>query len=774
MRTRPIFRPLGLALVSVAAAGVLLQIGSAQASSERARQPAAAATKQQALDAYGKLPLAFVPNAGQTDARVRFEAQAGAASFFFTPRAVVFSLARKRQRTALRLGFLGTSPTSRIEGERLGPGRVNYLIGRDPAKWHTGLRTYHQLVYRGLWPGIDLRLRGVGGTLKYEFLVRPGARVDDIRLAYRGASGLRLTRGGALLVGTSLGVLRDRAPRTYQRVGGRLIAVPSRFALAGKRAYGFAVGRYDAGRALVIDPGLTYSTYLGGAGREFQGSGLGLALDSAGSVYVSGGTNSADFPTTPGAFDRTLDGVGDGFVTKLNPAGSALVYSTFLGGSSSDGGHAIAVDSAGNAYVMGNTQSTDFPTTAGAFDTTFNGTIDAFVTKLNATGSALAYSTFLGGAQDDLGFGIAVDVAGNAYTTGLTASPDFPTTPGAFDTTFNGGSDAYVTELSLTGSALVYSTFLGGSSGDIGARIAVDSTGNAYVVGQTGSPDLPTTSGAFDTTYNGGPDGDVFVTKLNAIGSALVYSTYLGGSQNEPEDATTQITNVGLALDSAGSVYVSGGTNSADFPTTPGAFDRTLDGVGDGFVTKLNPAGSALVYSTFLGGASDDQTLGVALDPAGIAYVTGSTRSPDFPTTPGAFDTTWNGGNDAFVTELNVAGSALVYSTFLGGALDDEGFGIALDSAGNAYLNGLTASVDFLTTPGAFDTTCNGRENSTRSSSELQPTTPPPPPPPPPLLLLRLLRRRRHRLRRHLLHRRHLRLRHRGRPPTSPTVAATR
>jgi hypothetical protein len=353
-----------------------------------------------------------------------------------------------------------------------------------------------------------MAVRGEGGKLKYEFHLKPGSSVEDVRLAYRGAEGLSVGAGGELLVRTSLGVLKDAAPVSYQRIGGERVPVESRYKLLkGDGGYGFWVGAHDPRYPLVIDPGLDYSTFLGGTSGD---EGEGMAVRE-GRAYVTGRTSSTNFPTTPGAFDRTFSG-GDAFVTKLNASGSALVYSTFLGGTNFDQGFDITVDRRGSAYVTGSTFSANYPTTRGAFDRTSNGNLDAFVTKLNATGSALVYSTFLGGTGDEQGLGIAVRF-GRSYVTGETFTADFPTTPNAFDTTLDGGFDAFVTKLNASGSALVYSTFLGGTGTDQGTAIAVDGTGRAYVTGGTGSTDFPTTPGAFDTTFNGG-NSDAFVTKL--------------------------------------------------------------------------------------------------------------------------------------------------------------------------------------------------------------------------------------------------------------------
>jgi hypothetical protein len=603
-------------------------------------EPQAAApqmSEKEALDAYGKLPLFFVPNDGQTDKAVRYYAQGAGYGFFFTRGGATLSFADGKGRGhALGLEFLGANPHPTLEAQKRLAGEVNYLIGDDPTEWQKGLPTHGELIYGGLWPGIDMAVRGEGGKLKYEFHVKPGASVEDVRLAYRGAEELSVGAGGELLVRTSLGVLKDAAPVSYQRIGGERVAVESRYKLLGGEGggYGFAVGSYDPRYPLVIDPGLDYSTLLGGTNGDI---GQGIAVDGRGRAYVTGDTSSADFPTTPGAFDRTFNGFQDAFVTKLNAKGSALAYSTFLGGTDFDQSLGIAVRE-GRAYVTGQTESANFPTTRRAFDRTLD-SIDAFVTKLNARGSALAYSTLLGGTNGDIGQGIAVDGRGRAYVTGQTGS-GFSTTPGAFDTTFNGGfQDAFVTKLNGRGSALVYSTFLGGTSSDDGRGIAVRG-GRAYVTGFTESADFPTTPGAFDTTFNG--VRDAFVTKLNARGSALVYSTFLGGTSSDD--------GRGIAVDGRGRAYVTGDTSSADFPTTPGAFDTTRTGEQDAFVTKLNARGSALVYSTFLGGRRDDLGLGIAVR-EGRAYVTGQTDSPNFPTTRRAFDRTLD-SIDAFVTKL--------------------------------------------------------------------------------------------------------------------------
>lgn len=443
---------------------------------------------------------------------------------------------------------------------------------------------------------------------------------------------------------------------------------------------------------------LIWSTFLGGSEHDIS---CGIAVDASDNVYVAGYTESADFPTTSGAFDTSFNGDFDGFVVKLNPTGSALGYATFLGGSDYEGYGHIAVDGFGSAYVTGSTESVDFPVTVGALDTTLDGHEDIYIVKLNPTGTSLEYATYLGGSRWEHGWGIALDNSGDVCLFGRTASEDFPTTAGAFDTTHNGPyweSDLFVAKLSVIDNSFAFSTFLGGSSYDgnwPGGGIAVDSSCNVYVVGWTSSEDFPTTPGAFDTTYNG--EGDVFAAKFGSTGSNLSYSTFLGGVGGD----------IGrdVAVDNLGNAYVIGYTSSDNFPTTSGAFDTQIEET-EVFVTKFDPAGS-LIYSTFLGGGGPESGNGIAVDESGNAYLTGITGSSDFPITPGAYDTTYADG-DVFVTRLDASGGNLDYSTFLGGSTYDCGVSIAVDLRGDVYVAGETTSPDFPTSPGAFDTTLSG------------------------------------------------------------------
>jgi len=390
----------------------------------------------------------------------------------------------------------------------------------------------------------------------------------------------------------------------------------------------------------------------------------------------------------------------------MNPSGSGLIYSTYLGGSGPDEPFGITVDASGSAYVTGWTASSNFPTTKGALQTTPGGGYDdAFVTKLSPTGSALVYSTYLGGKSYDEAHGIAVDASGNAYVTGFTYSSNFPIVAGAHQSALGGYDDAFVSKLNPTGTALIYSTYLGGSGYDEGHGIAIDSSGNAYVTGFTYSSNFPTTRGVLQTTARGG--FDAFVTKLNATGSTLLYSTYLGGSNDDFA--------YGIAVDSSGNAFVTGKTYSSNFPTTAGAF-QTKPGISggydDAFVVKLNPAGSALVYSTYLGGSGHDAGAAIAIDALGDAAVTGDTYSTNFPTTPGAFQTTLGGLNVGFMSKLNATGSALLYSTYMGGVNTQAGTGIAVDASDNIYVVGWSNSNNFPTSTGVFEPKFAGNQNA--------------------------------------------------------------
>ena len=533
---------------------------------------------------FGELPLAFEPNVGQTDARVRFLTRGGGMTTFFTDTETVMVLSRSRQakrpewpsrpatasgeveQAVVRMKLAGAGQPRRAIGLEKQPGISNYFIGNDPAKWRTDVPHYGRIQYEGVYPGIDLVWYGNQQRLEYDFVVAPGADPRQIQVAYEGVESLRLDAGGDLVLRTALGEVRQQKPRVYQEVGGKQVEVEARYTIVARDRVTFALARYDRKRELRIDPVvLVYSTYLGGSGGDW---GYGIAVDAAGSAYVTGQTTSTNFPTQS-AYQTTYQDIDDVFVTKLTPAGNALVYSTYLGGDAGGGGSAITVDGAGSAYVTGSTYSTNFPTQS-AYQAMLQGNRNAFVTKLTPAGNALVYSTYLGGSFWDYGYGIAVDAAGSAYVTGLTASPNFPTQSPY--QTFGG---VFVTKLTPAGSALVYSTRLGGSGVESGNGIAVDGAGSAYVTGDTSSPNFPTKS-AYRAILGGAQNA--FVTKLTPAGNGLVYSTYLGGSDYDRGN--------GIAVDGVGSAYVTGAA-SADFPTQS-AYQATFQGgAADAFVTKL-------------------------------------------------------------------------------------------------------------------------------------------------------------------------------------------
>src|SRR5579864_2669473 len=670
--------------------------------------------------AYGQLPLSFEANQGQTDSRVNFLSHGAGYSLFLTPSQAVLSLKHGDATNVVRMRLVGSNPASRSVGLEKQAGVSNYLIGNDPSKWHTNIANYAEAAYRNIYRGINLVYHGDQQQLEYDFVVRPGADPRAIRLAFDGTQGKTIDAQGNLVLHTTGGDVVEHAPVAYQMIHGVRYPVASRFVLKRDGQVGFAVGRYDHGQPLVIDPVMSYSTYLGGNGNDF---GNAITVDGAGNAYVTGVTSAANFPTK-NPLQSKSGGLQDVFVTKLNATGTGLVYSTYLGGSGQDFGQGIAIDGAGNAYVAGFTASANFPTTSNAFQTaivTGAGRFDAFLAKLNPNGSALLYSTYLGGSGDDRGLGVAADGAGNAYVTGFTGSTsDFPHTAGAFQATSGGGTDAFVAKLNTSASgaaSLVYSTYLGGTGFDTAYGIALDSAGNAYVTGKTRSNDgtqpndFPIAGQPLQPIGGGGEDA--FVTKVNSTGSALVYSTYLGGLGTDVGNA--------IAVDKAtGEAYVLGSTTSADFPVM-NAYQSTYSGSGDAFVSRLSATGSSLVYSTYLGGTAWDggddinPDGGIAVDTAGNAYVTSFTTSSNFPTkNPLPGQSAYHGTSshaDVFVAKIDTSQSAaasLIFSTYLGGGDDEEGFGIAMDAAGNIYLTGETQSNDFPVTKTAFQRTKSG------------------------------------------------------------------
>jgi len=671
--------------------------------------PATVTSRARWVSLYASFPLRFELNEGQTDGQVKYLARGAGYTLFLTSNEAVLALRSPAPpgkpdaaSPVVRLKLLGANPELRVTGEAELPGQSNYFLGKDARQWHTHVPNYAQVRYRGLYGGVDLVYYGHQGELEYDFVVARGADPGRIRLRIEGAHGMKVDAKGNLVLPTGGGKVRFHRPVAYQGSGRDRHLIAARYLLRGRDEIGFAVGPYDRRQALIIDPVLSYATYLGGTGGDVA---YGIAVDSSNNAYIAGVTNSTDFPNQ-GAEQKSYEGNGDAFVVKLDSTGTTLVYSTYIGGGGSDTAAAIAVDATGDAFISGTTTSTNFPTTASAFQTAYGGDGDAFVTELNSAGDGLVYSSYLGGSQADSAQAIAVDSSGNAYLTGSTQSIDFPTTLNPLQPVNGGTSDAFVAKVNFSGTALVYSTYLGGSEADVGQGIKVDSSGNVYIVGYTFSSDFPVQN-ALQTSNAGAPDA--FVAKLNASGSALTFSTYLGGSGDDR--------GFGVALDTSGNIYVTGASQSTDFPTTSTAFQTNNQGSRDAFVSKLNSAGSALTYSTFLGGSGADQGNAIAVDSSGDAFVTGFTQSSDFPTAnPVQAILGISGGSfcgstpcsDAFVSQLNPSGSGLVYSTYLGGNGADFGQGIALDATGDPYVTGSTSSTNFPPTAGAFQGNLKG------------------------------------------------------------------
>ena len=629
------------------------------------------------------LPLFFVPNVGQAGPETLFLARGQGYSIYAGHGRVALAAAQG----TVRMGLDGSNPAAAVRGHDRQEGRANYLLG-DRSRWRTGLPLYAGVEYRDVYPGVSLILYGNGRELEYDFLLAPGARPDRICLSFEGVKSVRVKEGD-LVLETPSGQLRHRRPRIYQQLdGGRKVEIAGRFVLRGPRRAGFVLERYDKTRPLVIDPVLVYGTYAGGSGDDRAWA---IAVDAAGCAYVAGETWSVNFPRTFN-FSHSAGNL-DAFLIKLNAAGTAVLYATYFGGAARDSARGVALDAAGNAYVTGSSSSADFPTTSGAYRTSPAGLDDAFVVKLNATGSSLLYATLLGGAGSDLPAGIAVDSSGNAYIAGYTNSLSFPVTTGAFQKNFGGGwQDAFAAKLNASGSGLVYATYLGGQGNDMANGIAVDSLGFAYIAGYTDSTNFPVVNAL---RVAAGGQGDGFVAKLNPAGNGLAYATYLGGAQADTVTA--------VAVDASGNAYVTGSTFSRDFPVTAGAFQVAGQGSVDAFVSKLNPQGNALVYSTFVGGEASEEAEAIAVDPGGIAYIAGWTDSLRFPLqTP--LDAAPHGGRDAFVAALSTAGNSLSWSTYLGGAAEDRAMGIAVDPGNSVYTAGYTLSPDFRMTQGTYRT----------------------------------------------------------------------
>jgi uncharacterized repeat protein (TIGR01451 family) len=698
---------------------------------------------------WSQLPLRFIANRGQSGPEVRFTVQGAGHTLFFTSQEVVFSAVRGENEdqieSVVRLSFPGANATPSLEGRHPLPGGANYFIGNDPARWQVNVPTYAELAYRDLYPGVDLVYSGHAGQLKSDFHLAPAVDPGVIRLAYRGIQGARILPDGALSLQTALGELVEAPPLVFQETGGRRLDVDGRYVILAERTsnsaptaevevvVSFEIGAHDPTLPLVIDPTLSYSSFLGGSSDEVTGlnsynHAIGIALDPAGNMYIAGQTASSNFPTDPQAIQSAIKGSSDAFVTQLISATGGYTYgfSTYLGGAAADYANGIVVDSAGAATVVGATASTNFPVFAAA-QTTSGGAYDAFVTRIISQSGVYTfeYSTYLGGSSLDIGHGVALDGSGNAWVVGETYSLNFFTTTTAIQPAAGGvGGDAFVTQIANTGGyTFAYSSFMGGAGVDRGLAIALDTSDNVFVTGETGSSDFP----VFDPLrpvllgYASSADVDASATYRDAFAAKIItsgpytyaYSTYLGG--------TFPDVGRGIVVDSDGYAWVTGNTASQDMVVSPDAIQPTYGGGtatgggGDAFVTRIVEAGGVYTYgySSFLGGASNETGHGITIDTAGNIVVVGETNSNNFPTHYPA-QAGRAGIYDAFVTQLVSGTTALTYgiSTYLGGSGLDSGRALAVDGLGDIYLAGHTQSTNFPTTANALDRTLSGTSDA--------------------------------------------------------------
>ncbi len=740
---------------------------------------------------YGRLSLSFEANQGQADKSVRFLSRGNGYSLFLTDSGAALALTTRKHRQTLEqlssfdahrlqstaatstasdqtdvihMELSGASPARSATGENPLPGTVNYLIGNDPSQWRRDVPTYARVRYAQVYPGVDLVYYGNQTQLEYDFILAPNADPRSIRIRFAGAEKLTLDAQGNLIIAASHGQVSFHKPTVYQerkeqgpdQGNAQRQQVAGSFALLADHTVGFTLGSYDHALPLVIDPLLAYSSYLGGNNGDYATA---IAVDREGNAYVTGLTGSSDFPVTADAFqtnNKSIQVTGTTFVAKLNPAGTALLYSTLLGGTGlftkngdfGDISAGIAVDDTGSAYIVGAAYSKDFPLTANAFQKTQQAATseypNAFFTKLNPAGDALVYSTYLGGGYFEKATSVAVDASGNAYVAGNSGSTNFPTTSNAFQkqnpSAAHYGTAAFVAKFNPTSGALIYSTLLGGGHSpnqygpaDGANGIAVDSAGSAYVTGSATSTNFPVTPGAFQPTNRGSAlqASNAFITKLNPEGSGLAYSTYIGGTGSDTQFKGYGELGYAIALDKLGNAYITGLSYSPNFPVTENAFQKKNPGYertsSNAFVAKLNATGTGLVYASYLGGSGiynafynvwwGEYGYGIAVDSAGNAYVTGDSLSPDFPLTENAYQTRNKSaaitGSNVFITEFDPTGSVLSYSTYFGGSDYDTAAGIALDGNGGIYVTGLTGSRDFPVTSDAFQIAQHGSEGYT-------------------------------------------------------------
>lgn len=699
--------------------------------------PAQAAVAAQFSSKNASLQSPFIRNDRQLkDESVKYYAKMAAGTVFVTGEGIVYSVfsgdKKDRRGWSVRESLLNAREAP-VEGLKPSPARVSYFKGNDPSRWRSNIPAFEEVGFRDVYEGVSLRLRAFGGSAEKIFEIDKGGDPEAIAVKVEGALGLRVNAAGELEIETGLGTMRMTAPLAYQECDGKRTTVKVSYRVSPEeKTYGFLLGEYNRALPLVIDPSLLASTYIGG-GAEDLATAIALARDGSGDILIAGYSNSADYPSTPGAYQPVHNGVNNGcgacdldiFVSRFNADLTALRASTFLGGTwalrgcatcNEEMAYALSIDPSGNIYVSGRTDAEDFPVTPGAYRTVHtspNGlNSDGFISRFNSDLSGLLASTYFGGWNWDGITNTAIDGSGRIYVTGWTGTPGLFPEGAGYDTSQNGRDDAFVAALDPDLTMLMAGTYLGGSGGDGAAKIALDGAGNVFVTGSTDSADFPTLAGAFDETYNG--QGDVFVSKLDAGLKNLLASTYLGGANSSDGGAD-------IAVDGSGAVFLVGTTverSGNDFPVTAGAFDTSFNGGSDVFVSKFDSGLNRLLASTYIGGYWFEGINSLVIDSSGNIFIAGSTGAneggSDFPTTPGAYNTTFNKGvnkydvYDAFISKFNSTLSNLLYSTFIGGTNRDNATAIALDSSGKIVIAGNTNSSDYPTTTGAYDTTWNG------------------------------------------------------------------
>ena len=641
--------------------------------------PAAPNSVLEATPGFFNAPLYFIPNQGQKNSRALYYAKARAYTLWLTKQGLVFdSLKRTRnayERDVSRLIFKGASPNADLAAEGSTGYTVSYFYGRDSDEWKTGLQTSRGVIYRGVYSGIDLKIYSFEREVEYDWIVGPGRDPGKIRMEFQGVRATRIDSEGSLIVETAFGEIKHRRPSAYQTIEGRKVPVEARFHETADREYGFLVPDYDKTHALVIDPYvLTYSTYLGGSSWDRI---LEIATDSSKAVYVSGQTESGDFPLAAG-LSRKVNVRRDAFVAKLSPDGRSLVYSAFFP-ARFVGSIRLAVDSAGSAYLVGTTDSSSFPV-KNAFQEKSGGYIDGFIVKLKPSGRGIVYSSYIGGGGNDYAHCIAVDAKGYAYVAGQTGSYDLPIKK-AFQKNFEGYDDGFLLKVAPDGRSLVFATYFGGSLSDIPTGLGLSPDGAITIGGNSYSKDLPLKN-PYQKTLKG--SADFFLTQFAPDGQSLIFSTYLGGTSWD------QLSS--LAVDKTGQIVAVGFT-TGNFPQKK-PIQPARKGAKDGVVAMLSADGRKLLFSTYLGGVGNDECSDVAVDGAGSIYVAGTTYSRDFPGKI-PYQKSLKGQIDAFLTVLSPSGPSLIFSTFLGGIYHDWGTAVGLDSEGHIYLSGNTNSLDF-------------------------------------------------------------------------------